>query len=93
MHETAEAHDTPRRMLRDVPWLGLGTTDQVRACALAGTVPPSNTSPVSTAPTGNVLLASAQRRARPRAAPPRAWKEILFTGIDRRFSAIAVSLC
>src|SRR5690348_1061592 len=93
MHETVEAHDTPWRMLREVPWLGLGTADQVRACALAGTVPPSNTSPVSTAPTGRLLPTSAQRRARRRAAPPpRARTVSSVTGIDRRFSAIAVSL-
>jgi hypothetical protein len=38
--------------------LGLCTTDQVRVCALAGTAPPSNTSPVMTAPAGNHRPAS-----------------------------------
>jgi hypothetical protein len=36
VHEDAETHDTPERKLRVALGLGLGTTDQIRVCALAG---------------------------------------------------------
>src|ERR1700729_2534009 len=49
MHTAADTHDTL------VSWfwgagLRLGTTDQVRSCALAGTAVPARTNPASTTP-------------------------------------------
>jgi hypothetical protein len=77
-------------MLREVPRLGLSTTDQVRACALAGTEPPSNISPVSTAPPGRGVPASIQRRVRRRAAPqPRAQTVIRNTAIGGKCAILA----
>jgi hypothetical protein len=43
VHAVAEMHDTPWRSLIVGPGLGLGTTDQIRVCALAGSEAPDAT--------------------------------------------------
>ena len=93
MQAAAETQETPERLLLLVPGLGLGTTDQVRACALAGTEAPSEASPVSTAPAGSVPPARSERRGRrPNAREPRAQTPVPGTGIARsRSRAIAIS--
>ena len=52
VHAAAETQDTPLRESSG-PALGLGTTDQARVCALAGTEAPSRASPATTAPAGS----------------------------------------
>src|SRR6516162_8190758 len=64
MHMFAETQDTASRKLPPARRFGLCTTDQVRVCAFAGTTPPSNTSPVTTAPAGSHRPASEKRRVR-----------------------------
>src|SRR5262249_31202524 len=62
VHMFAEGQDTASRKLPPARRLGLCTTDQVRVCAFAGTAPPSNTSPVITAPAGSHRPASENLR-------------------------------
>jgi hypothetical protein len=64
MHTVAETHDTLLRTLPRVDGLGLGTTDQVQVCALAGAEAPSKTSTASTAPAGSLPTASRKHAVR-----------------------------
>jgi hypothetical protein len=96
MHAVAEVHDTPSNelLLTPRPALGLGTTDQVRVCALAGTKAPSSNSTVSTAPAESLRPANSNGRAhRPGTRKPRGQALIpTIAAAHRRSRAIAASL-
>jgi hypothetical protein len=94
MHAVAEAHDTPSSGLLAAPGLGLGTTDQVTVCALAGTQAPSSNSPASTAPAESLRPATRKgREHKPGTRKLRGQTVIPRTGTARsRSRAIAISL-
>src|SRR5690349_14670080 len=97
MHIFAETQDTASRKLPPARRLGLCTTDHVRVCALAGTTPPSNTSPVSTAPAGSHRPASEKRRVGLVDPPITQFKMPMThpasrSGADTRMGATLISL-